>query len=410
MGPGVLGAVATGTDRVARWATIALGFSIPISVALDNFLLAVVAAGWVAGGMYREKLAMVRGNPVILAAIGLFALLAIGTTYGERNPGDTVTFLGKYLDLAFIPVFAFLLRDAATRRLALRAFAASLTVVLTLSYLIKAGLLPAGRLLQGTPANPVVFRLHITHNILMAYGAFLFTMLAVYAAARAERIAWGTLALLAAFNVLFMVQGRTGYVVLAALIPLYLYGRMRWRGLVLSVPLLAALFATAYFGSSGFRDRIDIAVTEARGWERTPKMGNSIGLRLEFTRTTLAIIGEHPVLGVGTGGFPKAYADKVQDTASLPARNPHNEYLHIAAQIGLGGLAVMLYLFWKQWRLARRLESPIEANLARGLVLTVAVGSLFTSLLLDHTEGLFYAWFTGLLFAGLQSREIGNRK
>jgi hypothetical protein len=42
MGPGVLGAVATGTDRVARWATIALGFSIPISVALDNFLLAVV--------------------------------------------------------------------------------------------------------------------------------------------------------------------------------------------------------------------------------------------------------------------------------------------------------------------------------------------------------------------------------
>jgi hypothetical protein len=38
------------------------------------------------------------------------------------------------------------------------------------------------------------------------------------------------------------------------------------------------------------------------------------------------------------------------------------------------------------------------------LVLTIAVGSLFNSLLLDHTEGLLYAWLTGLLYGGLQSR------
>jgi uncharacterized membrane protein YccC len=39
--------------------------------------------------------------------------------------------------------------------------------------------------------------------------------------------------------------------------------------------------------------------------------------------------------------------------------------------------------------------------LARGLVLTIAVGCLFNSLLLDHTEGLFFAWGLGVLFGGL---------
>ena len=35
-------------DRAAQWAAIALGFSIPLSVALDNVLLLVVPAGWLA--------------------------------------------------------------------------------------------------------------------------------------------------------------------------------------------------------------------------------------------------------------------------------------------------------------------------------------------------------------------------
>jgi hypothetical protein len=30
------------------------------------------------------------------------------------------------------------------------------------------------------------------------------------------------------------------------------------------------------------------------------------------------------------------------------------------------------------------------------------VGCLFNSFLLDHTEALFYAWLSGLLYAGLR--------
>jgi hypothetical protein len=34
-------------------------------------------------------------------------------------------------------------------------------------------------------------------------------------------------------------------------------------------------------------------------------------------------------------------------------------------------------------------------------VLTLALGGLFNSMIIDHTESLFFAWMSGVLFAGL---------
>ena len=48
------------------------------------------------------------------------------------------------------------------------------------------------------------------------------------------------------------------------------------------------------------------------------------------------------------------------------------------------------------------------AKLARGLLITIAVGCLLNSLLMDHVEGLFFAWATGLLFAGLNPQAEKN--
>jgi hypothetical protein len=65
----------------------------------------------------------------------------------------------------------------------------------------------------------------------------------------------------------------------------------------------------------------------------------------------------------------------------------------------------MITLLVSQWRAAPLLASPMERNLARGLVLAMSVGCIFNSFLLDHAEGLFYAWLSGLLFAGLPGKK-----
>ncbi len=390
-------------DHVARWSVIALGFSIPISVAFDSTLLVLILAGWLVGGSYREKLHTFFGNPVAAAALVLFALLFAGIFYGIAPVAERTNYLGKYSDLLFIPIFLHLFRNPATRRQGLLAFAASLAVVLLLSYGIKAGIVPENPWLTGRRDYPVVFKLHLTHNILMALGAFVFTWLALTAASRRVKLAWAVFAVLAVINVTLMVKGVTGYLVLCGLALLLGFERWRWRGLGLVAAGLAVSGATLAVIPGPLHERVSKIISEAKTWNPDrPTEESSPGIRLEFFSNTLYIIADHPVFGVGTGGFPAAYAEKIRGTGKVAARNPHNEYLHVMVQVGVAGLAALLFLFYLQWRLAARLVSAFDASLARALVLTMAIGCLFNSLLLDHVEGLLYAWLTGLLFAGLQ--------
>ena len=396
MGPGIQAALI----RSGQWGAIALGASIPFSVALDNVLLVVIAACWLGAGAWRDTWQALRVNAVAICALLLFGVLALGALYVDLRSSEAARFLAKYSDLLFIPVFAVLLRDPAQRRRALHALAGSLLAVLLLSFWIAAGL-PAGPPLLGTADNPVVLKHYLTHGILMAFGAFLFGRLALASIASRPRALWAAAAAAAAVNTL-MVQGRTGYLVLAALALCLGYAWLRWRGLAAAAVAMAALVAILAATPGPFQERLDLADAESRS-HAAQQARTSNAQRLEMYAVTLEIIRDHPLAGVGTGGFPAAYAKKNPGGAVAESRNPHNEYLLMAAQTGLAGLALLIALFWAHWRIAPRLATPLERDLARALVLTLAIGCLFNSLLLDHTEGLLYAWLTGVLCGGLRA-------
>ncbi len=392
------------SEDLARAFTVALGVSIPFSVAADSILLALVVVCWFAADRYRERSAQLRHHPVALMALGFVALLAVGLAYGDQPRSDAFLYFRKYADLVILGVFVTLFGDAAWRRRALLAFAAALAVLVWLSYLVKLGVVPPVSWLRGRPDYPVVALDALTHGILVAFGAFLFAVLGRESPKGPARTIWFVLAAAAAANVLFVVPGRTGYVVLAVLA---LYLGYLWRRLIGLA--LVALGGTALVGvgmtaSSTLQNRLDQTVREAREWQPGVPAQTSIGYRLEFYYNTVELIEDRPLVGAGTGGFPSAYKRQVAGTAIAPAGHPHNEYLHMIAQLGVAGLVALLALFWIPWRLAPRLPVPHERVLARGLVLTIAVGCLFNSLLLDHTEGLFFAWGLGVLFGGLEPR------
>lgn len=390
-------------DYMARWGVIGLGFTIPLTVALNNALLALMLAGWLLGGRFREKFSTFQ-HPVAIAALALFGLLALGTIYGDAGAASAALYLRKYADLLLIPVFLSLLRDARTRRYALHAFALSLALVLALSYAIKMGLPSGIPFIRGNPNYPVVFKEHLTHNILMAFGVFLFAWLALSANSLLARLCWAVLALLALANVTIMVHGATGYLILGGLLLLLGYQRLDWRGLSVAVLGVSLLLAALLAVPNPFQQRVSKITNELHEWRADRPAQTSTGWRLEFYGNTLAIIADHPLLGVGTGGFPPAYAKKVEGTGRVATHNPHNEFLLITVQIGIAGLAALLWLFWRQWQLAVGLDTRLERELARGLVVTMVIGCMLNSLLLDHTEGLLYAWLTGVLYAGLKSK------
>jgi len=394
----------------ARYLAIAIGFTLPVPTALDNVLLALLLVCWLASGDWRARYETVRRNPVALAALAYLALMALGLLWSPDPLHDGLTYLKKYSDLLLIPILVTVFTDPQDRRRALLALSAAIALTLLLSLALWMGALPSGGIITGEPANPTVFKKHITQNILMAFGCLLFAEMARASISSRLRMLWSALSALAAFNVLFLVQGRTGYLVLAALAMLYLSTRLRWRGLLAAVVLVVAGFVSAYELSPAFHQRVSTGVGEMSQFQAGGAGEGGVGLRLAFYRNTVALIRDHPILGVGTGGFVHAYAARVQGTSMEPTRNPHNQYLLTTAEVGVVGLVFLLLLFAQEWRCAALLPDDQSRTLARGLVLTIIVGSLFNSLLIDHVESLLFGWLSGLLFAALPSRPAASGK
>jgi len=396
--------VAAFFDRAALWMAVAIGFSIPISTALDNVLVAALLLCWAAGGRYREKLAAIRGNTFALAACAFFLLHVAGTAYSLGTRADMLHALDKAAPVLLIMLFISLGPGIEWRDRALWALMAAVGLTLGLSFLVWMGLMPEAAIIKGTQFDAVVFKKKITHGVLMAFGAFLFALKAREATDLRWRMVWALGAALAAFNVLFMVQGRTGQLVLMTLLLYFLISSFRWRGLLAALAAGLAIGGTVYLTpSSSLHQRTLTTINEYQDW-RAGKPPTPANMRLESWSNSLKIVREHPLLGVGTGGFAAAYAKQVEGTPMVPLRQPENQYLLTTVELGIVGLAALLALFAMQWHLASHLATRSDTHLARGLVITMAVGCMFNSFLLDHTEALFYAWLSGLLFAGLKSR------
>jgi len=411
------GLVTEKANKAAKWAGTGLGFSIPVSTALDSILGVSVATFWVFGAGYRKKWDLIRGNPVAMLSLGMFGLLVLGGFYSDASWGEVFKVLSKYSDLLLLALLIPLFQDVQMRRNALAAFFFTMVVVLLLSYLISFGVFPGGGPFKGYENYGIVFRSHITHNLLVGFSAFAFATLARISGSPHRRMLWIALAIMAAYNVLFMVKGRTGYLVLGVLFVYFFIDWLRWKGFVIAIVGVSLLVVSAFYLSDVFHARLSLTAAEFHKWSsgQVPDLSEGseeggLWLRLAFYQNSLAIVRESPVFGVGTGGFAPAFAEKVKNSRVPATSNPHNEYLLIAVQLGLFGLAVLLYLFYTQWRLAVDLPGLLERNLARGLLLTVMTTCLVNSSLLDHGEGIFYAWMSGLLFAGLNSRGQNNRE
>ena len=383
-------------DASLRWATIALGASLPISVALDNLLLVVILVAWLLAGRWRSCLVCWRSQPVAWAALLLLALLLVGCAWGPGSFDDRLHFLRKNSHLLLLPVLLSCPWRACDRERAVAAFAAAMALTLVISYGYWLHLIPLEATNNQSPDNPVVFKLHITHGILMAYCAYLAAIAALLQEGRRLRLGLWAFAALATFNVLFMVQGRTGYLVLGGLATWLCFERLRWRGLAVAAGAGALLLASAYALHLPMVDRLLAMSVDYQQWRVGVGGETSIGARIDLYRTSLEIIAAHPLLGVGTGGFTSAYAAATTTHGPTVWNNPHNQYLLTTVQLGVVGLCALVALFAAVWRSAAKLaKAPRLA--AQGLLLTIALGCLLNSLLIDHTEGLFFSWLAGML-------------
>ncbi|MCL4801824.1 MAG: O-antigen ligase family protein [Burkholderiales bacterium] len=391
------GAVEARASTAAGWIAAAMGASIPVSVASDSALLGLLLVLWALAGGPRRSWEALRASRAAQLALGLFALLAVGVLYAEVPVGERFSALWKYRELVLLVVLVPLFSDPRVRRNGLVALCAAVAASVLISYLLYFGLVPGGGVFKGEPADPYVFKLRITHNFLGAFAAFVLAAAALRARQAWHRAVLALLALVCVLNVVLLVQGRTGYVVLAGLVTYAFAARLGWKGVIAGAGLVGALGLAAFYGSDAFHDRVVQTWQEAEAARDDPAAPTSVGLRLQFYRTSAEIIRDNPLLGVGTGGFAEAYAERVRDTTFEPTRNPHNEYLLLGTQVGLGGLLLFVVLLGALWRACGRLpRGALEREVGQAMVIAMALGCVFNAFLLDHTEGLVFAWVSAL--------------
>lgn len=376
--------------------------SLPFSTAATNAFSALALLAWALSGQWRATLRAIVSEPAAWMGCVLLAALCAGIAWSIAPFPDALGAVGKYRELALFGITMSLFADARWRRRLLWVFFAAALALLAASYAILLGLFHhADARGFSTPQNAVLLKNHITHGFLMS----LLAGGAIVVALRTtgwRRWAMALVSALAAANVWFAVQGRTGYVVMAVLLLWLAYARWSLRGLAAATLGLVLLLAAAWQWAPVFQARVGQAVAEAEDYRAQHIPGEtSIGIRLHFWKRSLDSLARRPVLGAGTGAWGETfYKATVDDPPFLHDRaheHPHNEYLMLAVQLGPLGLLLFIALLVTAFRRARRLPQ-LEAELARGLVLAFATGSLFGSFLWDMTEGHIWAVLGGALF------------
>lgn len=114
----------------------------------------------------------------------------------------------------------------------------------------------------------------------------------------------------------------------------------------------------------------------------------SATMRLAIWESTLAMIADHPLFGIGWGAYSRVYPayDFFVLDPGTRIFHAHNLYLHIAAEIGLPGLFAFLAIMYGHARLAMRLAAETADRWLSGLMLgiLVALVSIAVSGLTDH--------------------------
>ncbi len=376
-------------QRLRCWLPLAAAASLALPVAISSAALVAVGGWFVLSGDYRDKWRRIRGSRTSLAALLFLAVCLLGVAHGSADWASALERLQKYSKLLFVPMLVTMVDDTVEQRRALDAVLLGALLALAVSYLRLFGVLKPYFIGEEYSA----FHDRIGFGVIEAFATYVM-------AARAWRqrsVGWGIGAALAAVDVLMVNTGRTGWVVLFALLALLWWQRRGWRGLLVAGVVLSLLGGLA-FALSGVtrlrvRESVQNLVAYSHGSDHT-----SVGERLNFDRSGLRFFLRHPLLGSGTGSYAFDYRAAAGGGYGPPTDNPHDSYVLVAAEQGVVGLLALLSVYAVAWRGSLSLGGE-PREVLQALVVTLLVSGLFNSSLLDAASGRLFVVVAGILLA-----------
>ncbi len=341
------------------------------------------------------------------ALVVYFGWQLIGVGYTSASLPDAFATIYSDRKILFIVPLALLFVDERPKKRFLAVFFALAVAGLGASFALSVpfvqdllALSPVKLLRSSAPLGPEnLFRSYATQSMVFAISAFLALWLAARQSGLVRRVALYVLAAGFLVNIATLTDGRSGYLVVMVLV-VWVFAMLRgFKGLVIGGVAALVLGAAAFTFSSSVHNRVMLGVTEIGNFANAPRE-TSLGRRMVMYQTTLGMIRENPVFGVGTGGFKQAFsaiaAEKYTGWRAQPAEDPHNQYLFILAENGVIGLAAFLAVLAMLLKYALK-GGSIYGKMAAGCLLAWCATSLFSGHFRTFPEGHLIAFIVGIL-------------
>lgn len=409
------------SNKAAFFCAVCFMIFIPTSTALMNFFIFLTLIFVLLAGNLLNNLKKVILNPVSQAALFLFFLLLISSSWSIDSE-EAIDILKKYNELWYIGLMLPLFDTYRRRNIGINAYLISMALILFGVYLMYFNLiLPIEFTLKGRSHHFNIdggFASHILTNILMAFAMFI--------SAQKIVVSKGLLKLpyliflgFSAFYVLFISKGTSGQVLAICLIILFIiqHGGIRSVLLIPGLIILVAFFAISNrplfdktISEISQNHSIDSLVTKIQDRYHHAVTSDSAGnnTRPRIYYNALKLVREEPWIGSGVGSYEEAlrrYQPEFHAATTISKKNPHNEYLMISVQLGGVGLLLLLNLFYVQASYSEKIQNRELKNIAQGLVILIIIGCMGNSMLLDSREGHFWAFFSALLFSQLSFKD-----
>jgi O-antigen ligase len=353
----------------------------------------------------RRRFVQTLRQPIVMALVPFAAVVIVATFYGATTWPNALSALSGWRRLLLLPLAAAVFDDDASKRLLCRVYLVACVVAALVSFVTAwqsihlFNKLPPGILFHNYAVQGMALSVAMLVCIATLVRPEFFTGDRLLGDRRIMTVALAMIVV----DVVFVIMGRSGYlsVVAMAVAAVTFLARGSWRAKALAG--LAVLIGVAIMLASSphVRDRLEKGLREIETVDQAPE-ASSVGFRVIYARNTLRMIHDHPLLGVGTGGFLDGYLPYVEGVDGWKGwgtGDPHNQFLKILGEQGLIGFAAFIFL------IVRALACPAPTPY-REIAAAALIGWCATSLANSHfstfVEGRLVFFWLGAMLADVK--------
>ena len=379
----------------------------PLTVFGGNLIIVIICLLWLFSGDYQNKYLQITSNKLLLASILFFALHVIGLLWTENLIWGLHIVHKMWYFLLLLPIFYTIVRKEYIR-FYISAFLLAITFTEIASYLVWFEIIEPFK--NASVRNPTPFMSHISYNPILAFAIYL----VLHEIFFNKKLSNLLLYFYCFFSItmtinMFITGGRAGQVIFFVMLLILIFqvlNTKRVRALIISSLVMPLIFITAYYSSSLFNERVNLAINEVvtfqetKGFDSKTYSHTSVGLRLAMALNSWQIIKKNPIIGVGTGDFPQEYkkVNEISFPKLINVENPHNMYSFVLVNLGFIGLLSMLAIFYYQIKLSFNSSSKLIRDLGITMPLMFLVLMLSDSYLLGHYTTLMFIFFSSFLY------------